>query len=385
MVALALAAVLTAAAVGDSAGRAAHASPGPGGPVEPLVVGGEALVSLLPVPAGSPFLFAVGERGLYRGTPDGAGWTRVGDAPPEGRVVAAVDDGQILLAGDHPPCARGDAGMVPLHRSADGGATWRPVAGTVGLRPLAVWSGAGIALGAGCAGLAVSGDGGVTWQPVPPTGANLDPTAFAPFADPDRIGGLLAGTGEGGTSRLSMLDLSDPTQPLLGDPLLEFWGLGALAALGETLAVGSAVGVAVSRDDGRTWAASRDGLEAVTVDGDPRTDGLSENELRRPFGILAVALDPLDANRLAVGTVDGLFVSDDGGATWSGAGGIAGGVPVVIGLADGTLLAQTAAGVVRVGLPRSVATPSAERNGTTVRGPMSDPRARHGNRQRGSR
>lgn len=375
---LALGLVLATAVVGTRPGSGAFGTASVDDLVVPVVVDGDALVSLVPAPPGAPALFAVGEQGGYRGTPDGASWVRAGDAPPEGRLVAAVDDGQTLLAGDHPPCARGDPATVPLHRSTDGGATWRPVAGVVGLRPLAVWSGAGVALGAGCAGLAISGDGGLTWERAPLTEANLDPTAFAPFAERDRIGGLLVGTGEGGTSQLWSVDLTDPDRPLLGDPLLEFWGLGALAAQGETRSVGSAVGVAVSRDDGHTWTTSRDGLEIVTVDGDPRTEGLSEDELRRPFGISAIALDPGDEERLAAGTADGLFVSADGGATWSGVDGITGEVPVVVVLADGAVLAQTLAGVVRVGPVRSDATPSA----SGPRGSTSAPRFAPDIRQR---
>src|SRR5208337_1913733 len=67
------------------------------------------------------------------------------------------------------------------------------------------------------------------------------------------------------------------------------------------------LGVLVSTDGGQTWGARNQGLPVrtvypFTVDKPPITTGL--------------AVDPLDNNRLALATLDTIFLSGDGGVTW---------------------------------------------------------------------
>ena len=168
-------------------------------------------------------------------------------------------------------------------------------------------------------------DAGQRWS-----GAAIDPgreiTVFAgaPRA-PDfaGIGEAWVGlTGEGGTSLVRPLDLTDPLAPTVGEVVREFWGIGSLAVGDGRIVLGEATGVWISDDNGATWSGGRIGLEDATISVDPRTAAIPEEELARGFGIEAVAIDPANTDHLFAGTVGGLFASDDGGQSWSPAGGV---------------------------------------------------------------
>ena len=323
--------------------------------VKSLVVDGDPIGTLIPAPAGAAAIYAVGREALYRSSDGGKSWERAGSPPPPGRVVAAEDSPLVLLAGERPPCARGGTGER-LSRSDDGGATWQRVEGETDLKPLAIWRAAKLALGADCAGLRVSLDTGRTWRefPVLPPGSEV--TAFAPLPteDPARPAALLATTSEGGTSQLFRLDLADPTNPDLSGALTEFWGLGAPAGSGDIYVVGAAAGVLISSDSGANWLWHRNGLEEVTISVDPlvATEPIPEDELQRGFGIEAVAIDPASPDDLYIGTVGGLFVSEDVGATWEQVVGVEGPVEtLVLAPEGGRLFAQTPEGVTVIPLP----------------------------------
>ena len=326
-----------------------------GSQVNPIEVDGAALTRLVPVPPDADVHYAASDAGMYRSMDAGATWASVGPAPPDGHIVVARDDPELLLAGELPPCARG-GGEEPLERSDDGGATWR-LTTALGLRPLAIWAGDRLALAAGCTGLMASIDAGRTWNAASVVGdhqlaSGLEVTGFALLVAPDDGAtreALVVGTSEGGTSRLFRVDVTDPTAPRVGEVLREFWGLGALAGRGEVFVVGTAQGVLVSPDGGATWAASRSGLEAVTLSVDPTMELIPEEEQRRGFGIKVLAIDPTEPTRLYAGTVGGLFVSDDAGATWTRIDGVEGTVAEIV-LMPGAarLLAQTDGGVVVV-------------------------------------
>jgi hypothetical protein len=149
------------------------------------------------------------------------------------------------------------------------------------------------------------------------------------------------------------LDLSDPAQPVISDPLVNFWGGASLAGRGDLLIAGTSQGVLVSTDGGATWAPSRIGLEEVTLSVDPNQEAIPEAERRRGYGITAVAVAPDDDAHLYAGTVAGVYESRDTGATWQPMGGVEGWVTVLIlAPAGDRLLAQTDAGVVVLPLPR---------------------------------
>jgi hypothetical protein len=282
------------------------------------------LTRLVLAPPDASIFYSVGREALYQSDDGGLTWHVAGRLPPPGRIVAAVDYPRLLLAGSHSPCASTGGEEPPLKRSVNGGATWSTVKGMTGVLPLAVWSRSGPALGSSCSGLQLSTDGGQHWQPSSVLTSDYETSAFAVIAGTDAPAGLIAGTSEGGTSQVWRIDLSDPTQPTVSQPLRAFWGGVALAAEalageGERFLVGAATGVYVSNDTGATWIFSRAGLEEVTISVDPLQDAtpIPDAERQRGYGISAVAIDPDNPAHFWVGTIGGLFESTDGGAHWN--------------------------------------------------------------------
>ncbi len=349
----------------DTESAASPAPAGVGGPtapnvetpmaVTPLSVDGDPIVTLVPAPASATAVYVVGQEGLYRTTNGGESWEPAGPPPPSGRLVAAQDSPLVLLAGSRPPCARGGGPDVTLSRSDDGGATWQPLSGEIGVEPLAIWREAELAIAADCAGLRISRDTGRTWADLPVLPPGSEVTAFAPLATSDvaQPAALLATTSEGGTSRLFHLDLTDPSDPALSDPLIEYWGLGSLTGDEDRYVLGAATGVWLSDDRGATWTRHRDGLEAVTISVDPlvATEPIPDEELQRGFGIDTVASNPASPDPLYAGSIDGLFTSRDAGTTWEQVEGVEGRVStLVLAPTGGRLFAETPSGVIEVPL-----------------------------------
>lgn len=339
--ATALGSVGVAVATGATADGAVPPSAGA------LVIAGDRIAAIVPAAPDAPALYAVGSRHLYRTGDGGKTWQIAGPVPPPGQIVAGVDDAQVLLAGNQELCARGGGG-TPLSRSDDGGATWTHVPNVANVRPLAIWHAAGLALGSSCASLQVSTDAGRTWHAASASANLYDVTAFAalPAADPAKPAALIAGTSEGGLSRLWRLDLSDRANPRLDGPLKEFWGIGALAGSGQTYLIGAADGVWLSDDAGHTWTQHRQGLEDVTISVNPLQAPIPTPELQRGFGISTVVLDPANADHLFAGTVDGVYSSHDAGISWQRVAGVTGKVIALdFVLGSSRVYAQTPVGV----------------------------------------
>ena len=249
----------------------------------------------------------------------GADWRRTGDAPGPGSVVFAADDPKLLLSGDHSPCLRGGS-STPLERSKDGGGAWEQVENIEALRPLAVWSESGIALGATCSGMMLSTDAGVTWSNLAGIEAGYEITAFASITSEDDARGprvLFGMTSEGGTSRLYRLDLSDPADPRLSEPLREYWAIGDVAARDDLYILAAVDGVWVSEDAGGSWARSADGLDDVILQQDPSQAGLPANVEPESFGLFAVAFLSADNESLVVGSANGLYIAGNPEGPWN--------------------------------------------------------------------
>jgi hypothetical protein len=300
-----------------------------GSTAEAFAVDGDPITQLVPAVPGAGALFAVGGEGLYRGDAAGVKWELVGEVPPAGEIVASADGAEILLAGSTPSCGRGDGG-TPLSRSTDGGATWNEVSDVADIRPLAIWGEDELALGADCAGLQVSTDNGDSWVPVDGLESGREITAFAVVVGDEGRRVLVGSTGEGGTSQLFEIDMSDPAAPEVSEPLKEYFGLGAVAGIDEQRFLAGPEGVWVSDNRGDEWTLSASGLEDVVLSVDPLLEPIPEEEMERGFGLRSMATDPANTDQIALGSVDGVYLSDDGGEAWTGLDGIEGEIERIV-------------------------------------------------------
>ncbi len=288
------------------------ASPTPRPAVEgPLKVAGRPVRALALAPA-SPVRYALVAGGLARSDDHGQTWRQVASLELPW-VLASPHAPLTLYSGDVAPCYMGGPDPI-FRRSTDGGETWAELPGGRGIRPVAEHpQRRGMLYGISCNGFHVSADGGQAWQLTCPT-MGWDITALLPVAG-DTVRFLAALTSEGGSSHLARFDeagkaLPDPT------PGLEFWGRGVLAQAGHTLYLADSTAVWRSDDGGDHWVAFKDGLADVVLALDPNVHGMSEEDSRRGYGLLALAPDPARPQRLAVGTVRGLYLSEDRGEHW---------------------------------------------------------------------
>lgn len=318
----------------------------------PIVVDGDQITRIVSSSAGSEQLLVAGESGLYRHS--GAAWEKVAPAPPAGQVVSAEVGSGLLLAGDHEACMRGGP-AVPLQRSTDGGATWTPVEGATGFRPLAIWSELELALASSCLGLHLSRDAGVSWAPVSGIEPGWEVTSFAEVPQPDGRGPvvLVGLTGEGGTSYLRSVDFFDPAPAVSGD-LRAYYAIGGLAGEGDTYVLAAMDGVWVTEDAGTTWERSAEGLQDVVLERDPAEFGFPADLDPSAYGLFSVVLLPGERPGVIVGSVDGLYVSYEDAPGWTRIKGASGKVTEIAVSGDGTLLLYaTEEGIFRIDLQTS--------------------------------
>jgi photosystem II stability/assembly factor-like uncharacterized protein len=274
---------------------------------------GKAIEQIVPGNDAGSVLYAITSAGISRSTDSGITWGASG-AVQEGQMVAALNEPNVLYAGDEGSCGRGD-GDTPLVRSTDGGRTWETFAAGQGIRPLLVEAGmSSTVVGTGCL-LQVSYDGGQSWDPV--EGAvNYDAYAAA-SSDPDALDDhvIVLAASEGGTSLVWLIDMSGDS-PVLDGEISRFFAHGAVAWLGDRIVIATSTDVRVTDDRGATWSSSRDGLEDATYSVDPLEDAIPPDEQGRGFGFSVVRIDPDDPDHIWIGGDNGAFRSTDGGQTW---------------------------------------------------------------------
>lgn len=231
-------------------------------------------------------------------------WLRIADAPPVGEIVFDGADPDVILVGNEGDCFQGGGGAA-FQSSTDGGQIWSEAAGeSQFIRPLAVWSDSDLIVGAGCEGLLLSRDLGETWNIIADDLLGLSVSGFATIEGREQT--ILAGlTGEGGTSRLYEFDLSGTGEVTVQEPLLEYYGIGALAGSEDRIFVASITGVSSSYDGGATWVVDRAGLEDVTLERDPLVGGLPADLDPSNYGLYALAL--YEGNPLLVSSATSVF------------------------------------------------------------------------------
>jgi photosystem II stability/assembly factor-like uncharacterized protein len=318
----------------------------------PSIVITDALLELVPSLPEAEAAYGIGNNGLYRSLDGGQTWEQTGLRPPAASLAAAMRDPDVLLAGDRLECGGAEEDQPsPLFRSEDGGRDWKTVV-EASIQPIAIWDEGQTALGADRLGLLRSQDGGFTWEGLPVPDSNYVVTAAAPIGSAQGTAAqtaLVVGTSEGGMSRVWHADLTVPADSVYRELGVEpFWNCASVAGRDDVYVIGTAQGVLISTDGGRTFPPepSRTGLEEATISVDPGRESIPQAERDRGYGINAVAIDPGVAGHLYAGTSAGLFESTDQGVTWQRVPGIEGNVSEVV-LSPGgeRLLAETDDGV----------------------------------------
>jgi hypothetical protein len=276
---------------------------------EIIVIDGEpVLQAFIPDPSQGP-TYALTATALYHR--HSGHWEKTRTKNDGRTLLFDPTDPERIFRGDHPACSAGVvAPQIEFEVSHDGGTSWRAQPQGRNIRPLAIDpSIPDIIYGSSCY-LAISTTAGNTWmrlalmEDFPLTGIAFEGEQL-----------LVLGTSADGVSRLRKIDITDPAKPLLGEMLLEIPGHATLDARGDRIVVGGVESVHVSDDGGATWSSSRFGLEAVTSNTAPlpgRATGAEQDEI----GFQCIRIGIKDKQRLYAGTSHGLYISQDGGATW---------------------------------------------------------------------
>lgn len=282
--------------------------------LQPLRIEDEQVTELVRDPVTGEARYVAVEDRLFVIDDEGA-WLERGTLPEAGVVIQDGVYATVLWAGTEPECYRGTGASVPLAYSIDGGESWSETA-TEGLAPLASWADTGIVLASGCPGLHISLDNGSTWQTVEGLTLGTQVTSFAVKQAPDAGSGpvvLIGLTGEGGTTGMYRVDLTDPASPVVSEELASWFAISPIAVSDDgAIYVGAPQGMMVSEDAGMTWTVLRDGLESTTLEQDPLEFFPPDLEAGS-FGLTALLLH---GDQVIVSGVDGLYLLGPDSESW---------------------------------------------------------------------
>ncbi|MGI8975981.1 MAG: hypothetical protein ACR2GS_04580 [Thermomicrobiales bacterium] len=284
--------------------------------LDPLTIDGAEVNRIVLDPVSRAVGYVVVEDRLFQADDSGA-WTESGALADGETVIQDSADPDVLWSGTEPECYRGGGGSTPLMRSSDAGAAWTDT-GAADVAPLASWADTGIVLAYGCPGLHLSLDNGATFRTLDELSLGIQVTSFAVEAAPDAAGAgpvvLVGLTGEGGTTYLHRVDLTNPAKPLVSDELLMWYAISPIGVDGDgVIYVAASHGVLVSEDEGATWDVSREGLESTTLAADPLVEFPADLEPNSfGFGALLVNEDPV-----IVAGVDGLYEMQSDDDRWA--------------------------------------------------------------------
>jgi len=258
-------------------------------------------------------LYAFTATRLLRSPDGGKTWVDAGPRQP-GETVVAINDPNVLYAGQRNDC-QGNPANTPLVRSTDGGVSWPDsFPNTQGVRPLLVQAAQQSTVIADDCNLLFSFDGGRTFDSIQPLGPGYLPTGAA-ASDPSL---QFAAVGLNGSSDSSVIvfDMSDPSGSTFNQSP-PFLFSSTLDWAGGRLAVATDYGVIISDDNGQSWSEYlRGGLDGVTFNTDPFIGAL-------PFfrdadiGLRDIVIDPTNVNRMWLATNRGVYLTENGGQSWT--------------------------------------------------------------------
>ena len=277
----------------------------------PLLIEGQQAQQLMGGPARGDVFYAYSPSGLYRTVDGGTSWQLVTGQLAEESFIVSPSHPEILYSGEGYPCYRGGP-EVPMFKSTDGGTSRFELEGGTNLKPVVVHpDNPNMVYGIGCDGPYFTGDGGQIWEHQPSDIFLVyDVLKILPASRDWQIV-YLGGASEGGAGALvKTADGGQTWQSVTGE-LSELWWISALAvdpADPDRIYFTEPHGFWRSEDGGATWQSSMAGLEDVVYH--------ESGPLEQTYGLQAIAIDPLDSDKLYLGTIRGLYVSDDQGANW---------------------------------------------------------------------
>lgn len=278
-----------------------------------FLIEGKAVTQVIRGNAEGSILYALTDAGISKSIDSGRTWFASGSLP-EGEIIVALNNPDVLYAGDRGSCGRGPS-ETPLTRSTDGGRAWETFAAGEGIQPYLAEAGQqSTVVGSDC-GLQISTDGGQSWQRIEDLNG-FDFFDAAGSGDTLNAEIVAIGVSEGGTGQLFLVNMGDPASPQVVSAIAEFYAAGAVDWHASRIVLATSAGVSVTDDKGVTWRFSRAGLEDATFSVDPLTEGIPEDESGQNFNVTVATIDPANPDRIWIGGVQGAFLSTDAGATW---------------------------------------------------------------------
>ncbi|RIK35717.1 MAG: hypothetical protein DCC58_20190, partial [Chloroflexi bacterium] len=244
----------------------------------------------------------------------GKTWENVGPRQA-GEMVAALNDPNVLYAGERNACDGTNPVRTPLVRSRNGGNTWPDSFwNATGTRPLLVNAGQNSIVIADDCNLLFSFTGGQDFFFVEPLGVGYVPMDAA-ASDPSLREFVAVALNSGGDSAVVVFDMRDTTGSTFVTSPTFFFNAKVDWADGR-LAVATDYGVIFSDDNGETWSDfRRNGLDGVTFDVDPGSSlpFFRDNDI----GLYDIVVDPTNRNRMWLASTRGVYMTENSGQSWN--------------------------------------------------------------------
>lgn len=303
----------------------------------PLVLDGDIASEVVGASNGTGVFYALAGNRIYRSADGGATWELRGPAP-EGRLAVSFNNPDLLYIGDHAQgCTPFDSlGTIPLQVSMDGGASWQQIANDVlGIRPFeALDEGSATRiLGSDCR-LVYSQDSGELFAQVDGM-TNFDAMLWDLALQPggfDQMAVSYLSTDGNETGQVTLFDIPTPQNAFFDSlpvpsgpgPLVFFYGRAVLDWQSNILVIATPVGIFISDSpSGGYYGPLILGLEDVTYRGEEdfeyplQIGDIPDDEFGKPAGFNDVVIDPTNPNRIWLAGVEGVYLSNNLGQSWS--------------------------------------------------------------------